>query len=210
MGQDNQDIKDKILLAALEDVPFDGWTWNIVQDASEKAGFDRNMADAVFADKIEGVLAHFSDWADRQMMAALESVNPDDLKIRDRVKTGVEKRIEVLSPHKESTRAASAYWMHPLRKKTAAKHVWKTADLIWNWAGDTTTDYNHYTERFLLSGVITTTFLFWLNDKSQDNDKVFQFLDRRIENVLAIGKVTGRLKKIKFPFSSNKNQDEAV
>jgi ubiquinone biosynthesis protein COQ9 len=210
MAQDNQDIKDKILIAALEDVPFDGWAWDVILDAAEKAGFDRTMAEAVFPDKVQSILSHFSQWADRAMMIALEGIDPEDLKIRDRVKTAVEKRIEILSPYKESVRAASAYWMHPFRKKTAAKHVWKTADYIWNWAGDTAEDYNHYTKRFLLSGVMTTTFLFWFQDKSESHEKTFQFLDRRIENVLVIGKVTGRFKKFKFPFSSEKTKNKAT
>jgi len=207
MSNANLEIKDKILLTALDDVPFDGWTWDVVKQATVTSGFDAEMADAVFPDKIEGVLGHFSEWSDRQMMIELEKINPDDLKIRDRVQKGVEARITVLSEHKESVRAASAYWMHPLRKKTAAKKVWKTADHIWNWAGDTAQDYNHYTKRFLLSGVITTTFLFWLNDKNEDNAKTFEFLERRIENVLVIGKLSSKLKGFKLPFGFNKKTD---
>lgn len=195
MTDSNQEIKDQILLAVLEDVPFDGWQWDVVQQATQKAGLDPMMADAVFPEKIDSILNYFSEWADRAMMTQLEALNPEDLKIRDRVQKGVEARLDVLSDHKESVRAASAYWAHPLRKKSAAKQVWKTADHIWQWAGDTATDYNHYTKRFLLSGVITTTFLFWLQDKSDDHAKTIAFLERRISNVLTVGKAMSGIKK---------------
>lgn len=192
----NQEIKDQILLAVLEDVPFDGWQWDVVKQAAQKVGHDPAMADAVFPEKIDSILKHFSEWADRAMMEMLENLNSDDLKIRDRVQKGVEARLDVLSDHKESVRAASAYWAHPLRKKTAVKQVWKTADYIWQWAGDTATDYNHYTKRFLLSGVITSTFLFWLQDKSENHKKTIEFLERRIGNVLTVGKAMSGFKKL--------------
>jgi len=202
MSEDNQDIKNQILIAALEDVPFDGWQWDVVQNAAEKAGHDRAMADAVFPEKLTSILKYFSEWADIQMMDELEKIDPDALKIRERVQKGVEARLTVLDKHKESVRAASAYWMHPFRKQTAAKQVWKTADHIWKWAGDTAADYNHYTKRFLLSGVITTTFLFWLQDKSDNHEKTIEFLKRRIDNVLTFGKAVSGVKKIlpDFPF----------
>ena len=49
---------------------------------------------------------------------------------------------------------AVAFWVRPMRKFEGAKLVWKTADKIWNWAGDTSSDYNYYTKRALLSAVI--------------------------------------------------------
>ena len=46
----------------------------------------------------------------------------------------------------------------------------------------------------LLSGVIKTTGLYWLNDTSEDHAKTWDFLQNRIDNVLKIG---GRIHKAK-------------
>ena len=46
----------------------------------------------------------------------------------------------------------------------------------------------------LLAGVLTSTALFWLNDRSDDLTPTWAFLDRRIENVLRVGKIVGRFK----------------
>lgn len=195
MSDFNQEIKDKILLSALTDVPFDGWRWDVIQNAAVKCGLERDMAQAVFPDKIMDVLRHFSNWADRQMLDALVAVKPESLRVRDRIRMGVEKRLEVLVPYKESVRAASIYWLVPSRKVEAAKQIWKTADVIWNWAGDTAQDYNHYTKRGLLSGVIGATTMAWLNDKSPNHQDSLEFLDRRLDEVLKIGKFTGGILK---------------
>lgn len=193
MNEKNRDIQDKILLAALEDVPFDGWIWRGVEQAAVKAGFKADMAGAVFPEKLSSVLKHFSAWADGQMLAALEGVDNHDMRVRDRIKIAVTKRFEVLEPYKECVRASSVYWLSPFRKTEAAKMVWSSADAIWNWAGDTATDYNHYSKRLLLSGVMTTTTVRWLNDLSEGHKETLAFLDRRIDNVLTFGRLAGNL-----------------
>lgn len=211
MNTRNQDIKDQILLTALPNVAFDGWQWSVIEEGAIEAGHDKSLAFAVFPDGLNQVLQYFSSWADRQMLAHLSEENPEDQRVRDRIKMAVEARLEILEPHKEAVRAASVYWLVPTRKIQASKQVWKTADVMWHWAGDEAQDYNYYTKRMLLSGVITSTMMTWLNDTSHNHQETSEFLDRRIENVLKIGGATGRflgpvLSRLSFmkPCHSNK------
>lgn len=187
----NQEIKNQILEGALKDVPFDGWSWDVVLAAAKKSEHEANMAHAVFPNKLQDVLIYFSEWVDQQMVEKLQEINIDDMRIRDRVHQGVMTRFEVLEPHKEAVRSALSYWMIPTRKITAGKLMWQAADHIWIWAGDTATDYNHYTKRGLLSGILASTAYIWLNDESENYEKTKAFLDRRINNVLKIGKAAG-------------------
>lgn len=182
-------------MAALADVPFDGWCWDVIEKSALRLGYDKETVRRVFSDKLSNVLRYFSIWADRQMLAALEGVNIDNMRVRDRIRLAIQTRLEVLEPYKESVRAASVYWFSPFRKITAGKMVWQSADKIWNWAGDRATNYNHYTKRALLSGVITTTMVAWLNDNSSNHQETLAFLDRRIDNVLGIGKFIGKFKR---------------
>ena len=190
----NESIKDKILETALPDIPFDGWTAAVLERAAISAGYKKEMAVSVFPKGVHDALVHFSGWADRQMLESLKKTNPVSLKVRERIALGVRLRFEKLEPHREAERLAIAYWMRPFRKLEGVKLVWKTADAIWNWAGDTATDYNHYTKRGLLSGVVTATAFFWLNDQSMGCKDSWAFLERRIENVLSVGKIVGRFK----------------
>jgi len=194
MNNDSFDKQEKILLAALEDVPFDGWSWSVVEDAAIKVGYDKAMAQAVFPEKLEDVLRFFSFWADQKMVEELEKIDTANMGVRERVETAVIKRFKVLEPYKESVRAKSVYWLSPFRKIAAAKIIWTTSDVIWEWAGDQATDYNRYTKRGLLSGVLVSTSVAWLNDTSDNHQETLAFLERRLDNVLKVGKFIGKFK----------------
>ncbi|MEM8833869.1 MAG: COQ9 family protein [Pseudomonadota bacterium] len=200
MTDGNRDIKDRILGEALEDAAFDGWQWSMIEDAAEKAGFEKNMAMAVFPEKINDVMIHFSDWADRETLKALSSEDFSGARVRDKIQEAVWQRLQVLSDHKEATRKAMAWWIGPTKIPDGGKMVWKTADSIWEWAGDTATDYNHYTKRALLSGVLSATMLRWINDDSPNHKETRGFLERRIDNVLTVGQKAGRIMGKFSPF----------
>ncbi len=193
MVKATQKIQEKILIESLQDIPFDGLNWGVIVRAADKVGYDADVAASVFPDEITGFLTYFSAWADEQMSQELEKIDLDTMKVRERVRHAVWVRLELLQPYKEVLRLSVKYWMNPMRKPTALKMVWRTSDVIWKHAGDTATDYNKYTKRGLLSGVITATTLAWLNDKSEGHQKTSNFLDRRIDNVLVLGQAAGKI-----------------
>lgn len=188
-------IRDDILLATLPGVAFDGWTWESVEQGAEVAGHKADMAKAVFPGGLKDAIAHFSDYINRQMMERLSPVDPHSMKIRERIRHGVQTRFEVMHPYKEAEKLAVAFWMRPMRKFEGIKLVWRTADLIWDWAGDTATDYNRYTKRGLLAAILTSATLVWLNQEGRDLAATMAFVDRRIENVMQFEKIKGKLKR---------------
>lgn len=193
--------KDDIILAALPHATFDGWSKETLVLACNDIGLDPLLADALFPRGPVDAVDHFSDLADRRMLEKLASVDAASLKVRERVKTAVEARLEFLAPHKQALRAALGFWAMPQRGPRAAKAVWRTADRIWIWAGDTATDYNRYTKRGLLTGVIGSTTMFWLGDTSAGASATSAFLARRIEQVMTVGKAIGGLKARINPFA---------
>jgi ubiquinone biosynthesis protein COQ9 len=64
--------------------------------------------------------------------------------------------------------------------------LYDTVDAIWYAAGDTATDFNFYTKRALLAGVYAATTLCWLEDRSREMEETHAFLDRRINDIMAI------------------------
>ena len=60
-------------------------------------------------------------------------------------------------------------------------------DLIWHYAGDTSLDYNWYSKRILLSGVINSTQLHLLQDNSENFEDTWIFLESRLKDVASIG-----------------------
>lgn len=194
-----QDIADRIVEAVLPDVAFDGWRWDVVEQAAIKAGYDAAMASSVFPGGLPDVLDHFSDLADRWMLERLGDIDPEDLRVRDRVKTAVLLRLRALYPWRDAVRQAASFWAMPTRAGRGGRIMWRTADRIWDWAGDQAQDYNRYTKRTLLCGVLASVTLAWLDDDSHGTASTEAFLDRRIENVMMVGKTLGKVKSI-IPF----------
>jgi ubiquinone biosynthesis protein COQ9 len=64
---------------------------------------------------------------------------------------------------------------------------------MWSIAGDKADDYNYYSKRSLLAAVWTSTFLFWLEDRSDGFGDSWAFLDRRIGEVMQIGALRARV-----------------
>lgn len=187
----------KILLAALTGVAFDGWTPALEQYICKKLALSSQDFDKAFPDGMTGLVRYFSTWADDEMEKRLSQQDLPALRVRDKVTLGVRTRLEILSPYKEAVSSAMAFLALPPRCPLLAKLVWATADRIWWLSGDNATDYNHYSKRLLLSGVITSTTLYWLNDTSPKHEDTWHFLDRRVENVLKIGQKISNVKKKK-------------
>lgn len=174
-------------------MPFDGWSLSVFEKAAEKCGHEKLLVEALFPRGERDLLDYFAQWADDQMLKALQDTDTTDMRIRDRIKIAVETRIAILNPHKEAVSICFKKLLRPNYSRLATKLTWRTSDVIWNWAGDTATDYNYYTKRGLLTGVISTTMAYWLNDSSDNHTKTLHFLDKRIENVLFVGKTAGKV-----------------
>jgi ubiquinone biosynthesis protein COQ9 len=112
----------------------------------------------------------------------------EKLKIRERIRDLVLYRIEVINPHKEALRRALAIMAQPQNAMTGAKLAWRAADRMWRIAGDTSTDFNHYSKRGILSALYTSTMLVFLDDDSEGLAATRGFLDRRIDDVMRFEK----------------------
>lgn len=188
------DLRRRLFEAALPDVAFDGWTDEVLARAAKKLKLDDGAVDEAFPKGPVSLAEYFAEWADDRMAEKLNMKKLTDMRIRDRVAHCVRTRLEILAPHRQALSSALAFLAMPPRNLLLPKMVWRTADTIWRACGDTSTDYNHYTKRLLLSGVQTSTALYWLNDKSDGHEKTWTFLGRRIDDVMKIGGAIGKLK----------------
>jgi ubiquinone biosynthesis protein COQ9 len=106
------------------------------------------------------------------------------MKIRAKITALVEARLAELAPHRETLRRALAILAMPQNMVGGAKLGWRAADLMWRAAGDTATDYNHYTKRTILTGVYAATITVFLDDESEGWADTRAFLGRRIEGIM--------------------------
>ena len=192
-----EDKKLKILEAALPLIKENGWSDETCTKAVKDAGFaDEDMMIA-FPDGMRDVLKFYFEKADQDMITALEKLPLDDLRIRDRIRLAVTTRLD--QADKDLVRKTLTQLAKPGYHTLSMKSLYHTVDHMWYMAGDRSTDWNFYSKRMLLSGVYTSTLMYWLNDDSPDNIKTKSFLDRRIENVMMVPKIKNTIKSfLKF------------
>ena len=190
------DIRDQILDAALADAVFDGWTHGTLARAAERAGLTEFDAKRAFPRGVVDALNYHSRRADQRMLDTLTTdYNMPSMKIRDRIATAVMVRLRQNQQHREAVRRAMAVFAMPWNTADGLKNLYATVDAMWHAAGDTSTDYNFYTKRILLSKVYTTTLYVWLDDLSPELEETQAFLRRRIENVMQIEKLKAKAKE---------------
>jgi ubiquinone biosynthesis protein COQ9 len=121
--------------------------------------------------------------------------------IRERIRTLVLFRLEAMTGIEEAIRRALAIEAMPHNMAKALGFGWASADKMWRLAGDTATDYNHYTKRLILGGIYAATLAVWANDASEDKRETREFLDRRIEGVMKFEKAKARVLREREDFS---------
>jgi len=199
MAENKSEIRDRIVESFLCHVPFDGWSRTALAAGARDAGYDDGVVLRVFGGSMGDVADHFSDWSDRRMLAELEKLDVGTMKIRERIHAGVRTRLQLNAPYREAIRRLASFMVLPGNAPLASRLAWRTSSAIWYWAGDRSSDWNHYTKRGLLASVYTSTILYWLADEADDDGnypQTWSFLNRRIEDVLRIFGLPNRLKKV--------------
>ena len=182
-----EDLKDRVLEAALVHVPFDGWSDRTLLAAADGAGVDRGLARAIYPRGGVDLALAYHARGDAEMARRLSETDLSALRFRDRIAKAVRLRLEGVD--QELVRRGTTLFSLPQHAADGARALWGTADRIWTALGDTSQDLNWYTKRATLSAVHGSTVLYWLGDTSPGHQATWEFLDRRIDGVMQIEKM---------------------
>jgi ubiquinone biosynthesis protein COQ9 len=181
-------LRRQLALAVGEHAVFDGWTPKAVDSAAVQLGIDPVQARLAMPKGQAAMIDLYLREVDRALEAYFTPRRLRDLKIRQKIRALVWKRLEIMAPAREAVRRALAVLAMPQNVPLALRIGWRTADLMWRIAGDTSTDFNHYTKRVTLGAVYGSTLLAWLDDDSEELGETAAFLDRRIDDVMSFEK----------------------
>ena len=185
---------DALLDAALIHVAFDGWTEATFAAAVEDCGMDPVLARALCPRGAVDLALAYHRRGDAQMLERLKTADLTGLRFRDKIAAAVRFRLEA-SDDNEAVRRGVTLFSLPVYAADGAKAIWGTVDAIWTALGDTSEDINWYSKRATLSGVYSSTVLFWLGDDSPGHQATWDFLDRRIDNVMQFEKLKADVQK---------------
>jgi len=181
-------LRRELALAVGENAVFDGWTRRAVDSAAGQLGIDPVQARLAMPKTQAGMINVYIQEVDRALEAWFTPKRLKPMKIREKIRALVWHRLEIMGPAREAVRRALAILAMPQNVPLALRTGWRSADLMWRIAGDTSTDFNHYTKRMTLGAVYGSTLLVWLDDQSEGWTDAAAFLDRRIDDVMRFEK----------------------
>ena len=148
-----------VLDAAVARAPALGWNARLVREACEACGLSLGDEELLLPNGARDLAALLSRRHDERMEAGAADL--------------------------EATRRCAAFLALPVNADLGLKLAWETADHLWRWAGDESTDWNHYSKRTILSGILIPALTMRWFDGSEAAEA---FVARRIENVMAFEK----------------------
>jgi ubiquinone biosynthesis protein COQ9 len=177
--------EQRLLDAALEIAPHEGWTSRMAAMAGKACGLSPGETELLLPQGPADLAALLSRRHDARALQALAAVDPKTLKIRERIARAVEARLATAAADEAAVRRRTGFLALPQHMALGARLAWESAEVLWRWAGDTATDENHYSKRALLAGILTGALAIRL---SSGPEAALAFTDRRIANVMAFEK----------------------
>ncbi|MEG3154147.1 COQ9 family protein [Sphingomonas sp. RB1R13] len=176
-------IRRSLALPVGDNAVFDGWNDAAVVSAATALGIDPAVARLAFPKKPADMIAAYVAGVDDALLAAVPPETLATLRVPARIRMLLLTRLDIMSPAREAVRRALAILAQPQNIPAAARLGWHSADLMWRAAGDTATDFNHYSKRAILSSIYAATLLVWIDDDSEGQADTAAFLDRRLAGV---------------------------
>ncbi|HSV02593.1 MAG TPA: COQ9 family protein [Phenylobacterium sp.] len=173
--------EQRVLDEALRLAASEGWTRRMARLAGRAAGLSEGETELLIPHGPADLAALLADRHDARALSMLQDVDPASLKIREAIRAGVEARLDAAAQDEPSTRRWLAWLALPPNAPLAAKLAWRSADVLWRWAGDAATDENHYSKRLLLAGILSGGLALRMHASRAD---ALAFVDRRIEDVM--------------------------
>jgi len=184
-----EDPRPAILEGGLKYVPKLGWGTEALSASARDLGLP-GIAHGLFPNGGFDLVKYFVDKTNKQLAIDLAERDLSSQNLRQKISTIIKARLIALAPYVKNGRwsEAMATLAHPPHIPQSLHMLAVLVDEIWYHSGDTSTDFNWYTKRAMLAGVYTSAELYMLSDASEGFRDTWQFVDRRINDVITFSK----------------------
>jgi len=184
-------LRRRWLEKLLPEVAFDGWSDVAAAEAARQAGLSEGEQALAAPRGVVDLIDGFFDEAAEAALADLAAQDLESMRVHERVKAGVLAWLHALGPNREAVRRAAARGLVPWSATPALQRTWRVADMIWDAAGDTATDYNRYSKRGLLAAALPSIVMHWLDNPSDED--LDEYVQRRLAQASGVGRSAGRI-----------------
>ncbi|AQR61718.1 rpsU-divergently transcribed protein [Brevundimonas sp. LM2] len=172
-----------VLDAAIRLAPTLGWSARMVRAACAETGLSQGDQDLLLPNGARDLAALLSRRHDARALEILGE--PGAMKIREKIFAAVSARMEAGAADLEATKKCAGFLALPTNADLGLSLAWESADHLWRWAGDTATDWNHYSKRTILVGILMPALtLRWFEGRARAE----AFVRARIDNVMVFEK----------------------
>ena len=186
--------KVDLVTKMLSHVPDLGWTWDALSKAAlnskKMKSHSEEELQTIFDNKISNIIGIFNDKLDEEMFAIFNPENNKNLGVTQTVKALVLSRLRASENYKSIIKTSLFFMAQPGNAYEALNQLMKTSNKIWEIAGDTSRGRNFYSKRLILAGVYSSTLAYWLAKETRSIDGSEDFLDKRLDDVKNIGKIS--------------------
>ncbi len=155
-----------------------GWNVAAMEETSVKLGLDRNYYQIIFDGGIAEIKEYYEDLMDQAMTEELAKLEAPS-KIREKIALALKIRVRLNAGEEASLKSA-----------------WRTCDNIWRYAGDISTDFNHYTKRGLLTPVYLSSLKFYRKDRSENQIDTDRYITSSLDKIIKVFSIKSKLPKL--------------
>ncbi|KAF8774702.1 Ubiquinone biosynthesis protein COQ9 like protein [Argiope bruennichi] len=184
--KDLTDFRLQILKAGLDFVPEHGWSKQSIALGAQSLGLS-SSSHTLIEDGGADLVHYFNFLCNEKLEDYLKekySSNKEKLDIHHYIEDALAYRLKMIIPYVSKWPEAMALMVSPFQFPTDSKNLLDLVDRIWYLSGDRSLDLTWYTKRGSLALAYRLCELSLLQDKSPEYSDTFEFLQRRVENIV--------------------------
>ncbi len=192
---DMHDVPKEALISELSKLlRYIDWGDDILVEAEKECNFKEGYHAVLFPGGVAEIIEYFEQQQDEKALMHLSTLDLPT-KIKERIALALSIRIKHFIP-KFVHRKNRGYFLMPLNTLLGSKIAWRTCDMIWRYAGDDSTDHNHYSKRALLLPVYISSITYYIADESENQINTEHFIADSLEKVTTAIFYTKKLCKL--------------
>ena len=196
-SQNNYLLKKRqvVLRFAKEFVSEKGLTKNCLVNISKKYGLNTDETDLLFPQGNIDLIKFALEQLNNDLEVYCRQIDLIRLPIHKRIRKVLLSKISLMNKDKSFYRTIFLNLLIPKKNFSLSSQLYKSVDQLWFIAGDSSTDFNFYTKRLILSGIYSRVMLFFFNNNNQE--ELENILDESLKRVSKIPEIKSKLKIFK-------------
>ena len=196
-SQNNYLLKKRqvVLRFAKEFVSENGLTKNCLENISKKYGLNTDETDLLFPQGNIDLIKFALEQLNNDLELYCRQIDLIRLPIHKRIRKVLLSKISLMNKDKLFYRSIFLNLLIPKKNFSLSSQLYNSVDQLWFIAGDSSTDFNFYTKRLILSGIYSRVMLFFFNNNNQE--ELENILDESLKRVSKIPEIKSKLKIFK-------------